>query len=366
MEVSLVPRVNEDVVYFKEGNLEERPIYDLGDGIQSIIILTFKIFMADGPTMFFIEEPEHFLHAGMQRRLLETFAKHPEHIYFISTHSNHFLDFAQESDCVSVQHCHREDSRTVVKPMTDYQEALTSLGVRASSVLLANCSIWVEGITDRMYLTFFMKKYIEENDDKKHLKSFKENLHFIFVEYQGSNITHWSFAETEEGEGIEAESLSGNIYLIADGDIRDTGNRVEKLKESLQENFCLLERKEVENYLPSKVTTSVAKRRFNDMRDKTKAGISIDGFEYINDESFDDETLGIGAILDKHLTPADFPLFATESGTIKNKVDFCKEAIVFMQKDEGFKLTEELSALCKGIWDFIERANSSELGSNIQ
>ena len=161
--------VDKDVVHVKEGDDEDRPIYDLGDGIQSIILLTYKVFMAEESTMFFIEEPEHFLHAGLQRTLIETFAKHKEHMFFMTTHSNHFLDLAQERDDISIQQVSRVNGESKVQASLDYGELLNELGVRASSVLLANCSIWVEGVTDKLYLRAYLNKYIEEleGEDKK-------------------------------------------------------------------------------------------------------------------------------------------------------------------------------------------------------
>ncbi len=42
------------------------------------------------------------------------------------------------------------------------RDLLASLGVKPSSVYLANCTIWVEGITDRLYITKYMEKYLVE------------------------------------------------------------------------------------------------------------------------------------------------------------------------------------------------------------
>ncbi|WP_288743055.1 ATP-binding protein [uncultured Rheinheimera sp.] len=226
-EISLVPMVDQDVVYLKEAEKPDRPIYDLGDGIQSIILVTYKVFMAEQPTMFFIEEPEHHLHAGLQRTLIETIAKNKEHLFFITTHSNHFLDLAQERDDVSVQKIWKNGDETLVEPVEKFTMLLTELGVRASSVLLANCSIWVEGVTDKLYLRTYLKKYIDELQEKdpqqaQRLKSYHENLHFVFAEYQGSNITHWDFNDDviRSEDKTQAKCFSRNIFLVADADIK--------------------------------------------------------------------------------------------------------------------------------------------------
>ena len=54
-----------------EGDDEERDIHNLGDGIQSIIMLMFPIFTAENGSWIFIEEPEINLHPGLQRLFLD-------------------------------------------------------------------------------------------------------------------------------------------------------------------------------------------------------------------------------------------------------------------------------------------------------
>lgn len=366
-DIALVPRNNEDVVYFKEGDNEERPIYDLGDGIQSIIMLTFKVFMATKPTIFFIEEPEHFLHAGLQRTLIETFCKYPEHMFFMTTHSNHFLDLAQENPYISIQQVRRVNNETVVTPANSYGEVLTDLGVRASSVLLANCSIWVEGVTDKLYLRFYMKKFIQDlkkkgnRDEAAELESFHENLHYTFVEYQGSNITHWSFDDEVESssEKTPAKRLNNKVLLIADADIQGKGDRVEELFEQLGADFHLLKWKEIENYIPIQFAVETAKNKWATFRGKGEATERIDNLLTKEENPLQSETRGLGLILegyvDKNGVEKNF--FKEKSGTIKDKVNFCRKAIELMEQDSDWELTPELEQLCRKIWAHIKESN---------
>ena len=67
---------------------------------------------------------------------------------------------------------------------------LNELGIRNSSVFLSNCSIWVEGITDRLYLKHYLDLYIVSHKDAI---KFRENIDYTFIEYGGSNITHFNF-----------------------------------------------------------------------------------------------------------------------------------------------------------------------------
>lgn len=92
--ISLIPKLGNDVVDVKIGDEKEYPIYALGDGIQAIIILTFPLFQhRNEEVLVFFEEPEIYMHPGLQRIFLKALCDYfPQHQYFLTTHSNHFLD----------------------------------------------------------------------------------------------------------------------------------------------------------------------------------------------------------------------------------------------------------------------------------
>ncbi|MBU2895463.1 AAA family ATPase [Vibrio hepatarius] len=371
--ISLIPRVKSDVVHFKLGNSEERPIYDLGDGIQSIIILTYKIFTTKYPTFFYIEEPEQHLHAGMQRVLIKALTLHPEHIYFLTSHSNHLIDIAMERDDISIQRVYQtrneDKEESKILPLNKYSQVLEDLDVRASSVLLANCSIWLEGVTDKLYLRSFMNKYLRELDDTEKvdkLTSYLENLHYTFVEYQGSNITHWSFVEdTSQDQKSIATTLSQKIFLVADGDISWKGDRQKDLTEALGNSFQQLEYKEIENYIPIEVIRKTVENRWETFQNSRIDGCSLD-VSKLNQKDIYNKTIGIGKKIEtkcitksKDNTHTFFEETSKSStGTIKDKVKFCHEAVKIMNDSEfEWSLTPELSVLCEKIWKHIEEAN---------
>ncbi|MGR5961114.1 ATP-dependent nuclease [Bacillus cereus] len=171
--VTLVPRKDSRVLFVKIGEEKEYPIHKLGDGIQSIIIMTFPIFKYQNKNLLmFIEEPELFLHPGLQRKLLEALVdeSNSSFQYFITTHSNHFLDLTLDINQISIYSFTKEleNSQTkekgakfvVENVSNEDNNILEILGVRNSSVFLSNCTIWVEGITDRYYLKHFLKIYM--------------------------------------------------------------------------------------------------------------------------------------------------------------------------------------------------------------
>lgn len=376
-EVALVPRLSSksnsenDVVYLKLGNKPERPIYELGDGLQTIIMLTVQAFLNEEPTMFFIEEPEQNVHAGLQRALINAFRLRPQHMYFMTTHSNHFIDMAQEHEDISLQRVHQEINDenkeiTVVESSAPNMAILQSLGVRASSVLTANCSIWVEGVTDKRYIRAYLQKYLQEleesgkQDEVVKLKLYRENLHYIFTEYQGSNITHWEFSDTpDDASKTPAKRLSQNILLIADADIQSKSDRVESLRKELGSNFLLLEWKEIENYIPEKILIETAKKRWETFNGKD--GCQITRFSNLEGKNkFQSSKDGIGEILERYVEKngSERKFYKAESGTIKDKVKFCNTAIELMTDEAtNWKLTPQLRKLCEDIYKHIKRYN---------
>ncbi|WP_180035167.1 MULTISPECIES: AAA family ATPase [unclassified Acinetobacter] len=387
--VSLIPKHDQDVVNIKIGNDQQFPISQLGDGLQQAIILTYEAYIKSKDKegkpethAFFIEEPELHMHAGMVRQLMNFYLNETPHYYFFTTHSNHLLDMADESDQVMIQKFvkqPKEEDPTkfdfkIYRCDRD-RDLLASLGVRPSSVYLANCTIWVEGITDRLYITKYMEKYLAELESAdmelyKKYRRFMPNYHYTFVEYAGSNLIHWSFSDDYtdqlEDKGLSAKAVASEMLLIADGDIQSKADRVQVLKSELKKgNYLILECKETENTLPKDSIIRVATQRFKRMKSKTKDSYDISLTNNITSENyFDHKEYGIGKLLDiklkKPSSKTTQSLFADGQGvgTIKYKLDFCREIIKDFDENSGWKLTPKAKALCERIYKHIEKCNS--------
>ena len=336
-EVSLIPKEKDDVLHIKIGD-EERAIYDLGDGIQSLIILTFPLFEVEYG-IFFIEEPEMHLHPALQRKLIEVLKEMKNHQYFITTHSNHFLDLTLDYTDTSIYTFKKEADTTTVKLVSEADEnILQLLGARNTSVFLSNCTIWVEGITDRLYI----RKYLELFQKDKSRKII-EDIDYSFVEFGGDNITHWSFLDEEESP-INIERLCGKSYLVTDKDGDKNIERKDKLKENLGERYNLLDCNEIENTLSLATIERVVKKY------EKKNTFTMPTFR--NTYSHKDTKIG-KFIEEKIFASQAFTRkggYKEDSGTIKNKVDFCKKAI------EGLTLVEVSPIalkLAEDIYNFV-------------
>lgn len=387
--VSLIPKHDQDVVNIKIGNDKQFPISQLGDGLQQAIILTYEAYIKSKDSegyweshAFFIEEPELHMHAGMVRQLMNFYLNETKHYYFFTTHSNHLLDMADESDQVMIQKFVKQPKENNPNEF-DFKiyrcdrdrDLLASLGVRPSSIYLANCTIWVEGITDRLYITKYMEKYLAELESSnevlyKKYRRFMPNYHYTFVEYAGSNLVHWCFsddyADHLNDKGLSAKAVASDMLLIADGDIQGKADRVQVLKSELKrENYLILECKETENTLPKDSIVRVAQKRFSNMKAKTKQGFSIENLDAIStSDYFDHKKYGIGKLLDDQIRSsralADKTAFAdgTGVGTIKYKLDFCREIIKDFDENPDWQLTSKARALCERIFKHIEKCNT--------
>lgn len=204
--ITIIPHLRTDSIEIKIGEAEQFPISKLGDGLQQIIILTYKAFLTTEPSFFFIEEPEMHLHAGYVKQLMKFLLNETDHYYMATSHSNYLLDMINEDKRIALYRVDKEQIddeenkyETVIKRCDGDRTILQTLGVSPSSVFLANCTIWIEGITDRLYFVQYLKKYLEElktTDEEKwqDYSRFIDGYHYAFVEYQGSNLDHWDFS----------------------------------------------------------------------------------------------------------------------------------------------------------------------------
>ncbi len=382
--VSLIPKHNQDVVNIKIGTDKQFPISQLGDGLQQAIILTYEAYIkrideqGNKQTFaFFIEEPELHMHAGMVRQLMNFYLKETDHYYFFTTHSNHLLDMADESNQVIIQKFIKQpqDENNFIFKIFRCgrdRDLLSSLGVKPSSVYLANCTIWIEGITDRLYITKYMEKYLNDLESSnpdlyKKYRRFMLNYHYAFVEYAGSNLTHWSFDEEyTHNQGLSAKAITSEMLLIADGDIINKGDRVKTLRKELKtENYFILKCKETENTLPKDTIIRVAKSRFSRMKSETKKSYDISLIDKITDEHyFDHKEYGIGKLIDTQIkrktSKTTKNAFADGDGvgTIKYKLNFCHEVIKDFEANLSWQLTPKAKEICERIFTHIEKCNS--------
>jgi len=368
--ITLIPSHDKDVLSIKIGNEKEQPIYKVGDGLQSIIVMTYPLFLhRNGTNLVFYEEPENNMHPGLQRKFIESLSSGDNFNnsqFFIVTHSNHFLDLTLDCNEISVYTVEKEkDSQNSIEnseilPKFKIQnvshgkmETLQLLGVQNSSVFLCNRTIWVEGITDRIYIRRFLELYMTKKTQKK----VYEDVDYAFIEYSGNNITHWSFLDTEDDEEsdcpeekrINYKAITQNIFLITD---RDKGKeqRHEKLKKYLGEKqYYCFDSLEIENSFSKDMIVAIVKKHF-----KPECNTESEQWSQLTKtrpETF--ETRKLGKLIYDKLGPELGKTFYKKkgSGTIKDKMKFCKVALELLKDFDD--LSDEQKGLTEKIYDFI-------------
>ncbi|MGQ7856629.1 ATP-dependent nuclease [Pedobacter sp. WC2501] len=238
--------------------LEDIPMYDLGEGVQSIINLLFPIFTAEDGKWIYIDEPENHLHPGFQNIFVKAITQN-EYLkaknlrYFINTHSNHILSesFLSGSGTGIFVFSKRDENASNIAYFDQNQyKTLELLGVMNTSVLITNCSVWVEGVTDRFYLRAFLHAFVQQLASGSYAPS--EGYDFSFVEYGGKNLVHYDFDSSSENN-IAAYFINSNVFLLADSDF-DSAKHV-KYEERQDENFMYrkTDLPEIENLLPDSI-----------------------------------------------------------------------------------------------------------------
>jgi len=355
--ITLIPREGTTDVYMTIGSGEELSISHLGDGMQTLIICLYPVFMEPEPALFFIEEPDTHLHPSMQRALLSALTSFPQHQFFLTTHSNHALDIAHDYDEVSIFRFTRNDAAQSAREQFRIESTdranialLQDLGARPSSVLLANTTIWVEGITDRLYLRMYMKKYLsrlpESSPDRRMLERLREDFHYSFVEYQGAGLDHWAFEDSTSSDNrIAAPSVCATALVIADGDVERLEDRVNRLRAELGERFILLNSKEVENLLPEELLRRVVAQRL---------GCEITEAAHIERSSYAKANVKLHEYLDAQMSAALKGKSFSLNGGLRRKTDFCREIVQLSEsEDVTWTLPEDVVDLCKRIFAHI-------------
>lgn len=391
-DVILIPNRKDDILQIKIGDDKQFPISQLGDGLQQIIILTYRAFLTTEPSFFFIEEPEMHLHAGYVKQLMKFLLNETDHYYMATSHSNYLLDMINEDKRIALYRVDKEQINdeenkyeTVIKRCDGDRTVLQTLGVSPSSVFLANCTIWIEGITDRLYFVQYLKKYLEEiktTDEEKwqDYSRFIDGYHYAFVEYQGSNLEHWDFevdsledVDSSKNKGLNAVLITSNALVIADSDLTKKP-RFNELEQQLGDKIVITKGKETENSLPrnlliKKFFEMCPNNGLANQGGRKKLEYSYD-YENCFTDSYQTSPKGIGKYFDRVLekmrkneiipelaaNEKSFTFSDGGQGTIKSKTGFCRDIVESMQT-EDWKLTDSAIELCEAIFQHIKRNN---------
>ncbi|MBI2257612.1 MAG: ATP-binding protein [Flavobacteriia bacterium] len=254
--ITLIPKYQDDVLHIKIGDEEQLEIYNLGDGLQALISILFPVFIRkDKKMLIFIEEPEAHLHPEWQLKLLSALKSFENHQYFISTHSNAFIN----DDQASIYHVKREKEFSLIKNSNlefDKLNIIKNLGYRQSDLLLANFILWVEGPSDKTYFEYWISKIAPE---------LRGGIDYTIMFYGGSTFKYL----IEKNQMIDLsfiKKINQNFGIVLDSDRKSKSENHNSNKKEIEKHFldngafCWLTTfREIENYIDYDVFSDAVK-----------------------------------------------------------------------------------------------------------
>ncbi len=225
------------------------PIESLGTGIHEVLILASAATVLTN-TVVCIEEPELHLNPILQKKLLRYLTEHTTNQYFISTHSAALMD----NNEIEIYHVRLQNSMSIVERVTsDNQRSMVceDLGYHPSDLLQANCVIWVEGPSDRVYVNHWIRGLSSD---------FVEGVHYSIMFYGGRLASHLSNEDysTEIDDFISLRRLNRRGVIILDSDREKRRVKLNQTKKRLKTEFdkgpghaWVTDGREIENYIPA-------------------------------------------------------------------------------------------------------------------
>jgi len=210
-------------------------IHDMGSGIEQLLMIACVLISKSQGSLILIETPEHHLHPGAQRTLLQFIRDNlKNNQILITTHSPILL--SQRDLAMHVVKKTDEGTKVQrIEELDDLSQALSELGSRNSDLLLADFVLFVEGKSDEKIIKAWAKTLGVDFDSRN----------IFCIKIRGSRNFQY-YANSDVLQRISLKSPIPHLFII-DRDEKSNGT-IQKIQKQVKE-LHILEKREIENYL---------------------------------------------------------------------------------------------------------------------
>ncbi|RYZ87440.1 MAG: ATP-binding protein, partial [Proteobacteria bacterium] len=226
---------------FYSENRRDREIYWAGYGFQVWLQILTHILRTDNEFIIVMDEPDVYLHADLQKRLLKIIDKHFSQ-YFLATHSTELINEADLGAVASINPSRRSAKRIVSDE--DFQAVYNYVGSSENAELAK--------LVRAKRIIFF------EGEDKRLIKRFAAKLGFSTIERDTEALivatggfSQWRRVSDADWALRQILQIEADIFAVFDRDYRCNLELNEVKTELSKRGVCceIWGRKEIENYL---------------------------------------------------------------------------------------------------------------------